>query len=505
MLDQSFSYENFRILLDVENRKGKYLQDKGHFDNEDDYFCNARKLTAIIIRINKILRFKESNLTTPQHRNEIDFIVINKLKDLKENIKELREEELKRVLKIISNKVNNADFNLNIEKGCIKFGSQLYVNENTVENYLVLKQLQRNIYKTFGVKQSNRKVIISQIGLLLNDNFPKIILRTDISKFYESIPHKQLISKIEENSLLTFQSKQIIKKILNQYWNILLADGVKTLDDERVGIPRGIAISAILSELYLKDFDNSIRSLKNVVYYARYVDDIMIIFSPENRKEPKIGNHYKRQIEKIINQFNLQMNKEKTTFFDLKKSNSERCASVKYEITFLGYKFIKHFKKEIDQFGNKLVKPQKLIVRMSDQKRNRYQNKVLEVFVEFERDNLKYVGRENQINRRLIQRIKILTNNFRLYRRKSNVLIGIYFSNEFLTNTYDDLKELDIILQQEIIKVKHNLKDNTLKRLEGLSFLGGFKTKNTLNFNFNNSNKRGIVNINKILKVWENL
>ena len=54
MLDQSFSYENFRILLDVENRKGRYLEDKVFF--ESDYFKNSREISDLIILKNKEIR-----------------------------------------------------------------------------------------------------------------------------------------------------------------------------------------------------------------------------------------------------------------------------------------------------------------------------------------------------------------------------------------------------------------------------------------------------------------
>lgn len=57
MLDQSFSYENFRILLDVENRKGRYLEDKIFFDS--DFFKKSREISDLIIEKNKEIR-KES-------------------------------------------------------------------------------------------------------------------------------------------------------------------------------------------------------------------------------------------------------------------------------------------------------------------------------------------------------------------------------------------------------------------------------------------------------------
>lgn len=505
MLDQSFSYDNFRILLDVENRRGKYLQDRNIFDNDDDYFLESRKLTDKIIRINREIRKSQKALSLTHSPTDDEYKVYQELLDEKENIKEEREEKLEEALKKISLIANHDDFKLVIRKGLVKFGDQLYVTDNTVENYLVLKQLQRNIYKTFSVKQADRKLIISQIKLLLSENFPKIVVRTDISKFYESIPHKQLISKIEENSLLNNSSKRIIKNILNQYWNLLIVDSIKNATDERIGVPRGIGISAFLSELYLKDMDNIIKSIPNVIYYSRYVDDIIIIFSPPHRNEKKTTEQYRKQIEKVVNKFHLEMNSSKTKVFDLRKVNSDRKTSIKYEITFLGYKFIKEFKKEKNQQAQDVIISKNLIVNMSDAKFNRFKNKINYAFNEFDTNIVKYTGQERSTNKLLIQRIKVLTNNFRLYRRKKNVLIGIYFSNEFLTEDLSDLKDLDLFLKSEINRVSVKLSQKTRLALDKLSFIEGFKNKKTLNFNFNDQLPRGSVNIEKILNIWHNL
>ena len=50
------------------------------------------------------------------------------------------------------------------------------------------------------------------------------------------------------------------------------------------GVPRGFGVSAYLSELYMREIDNEIKALPDVIYYARYVDDIVIIFSPKTKK-----------------------------------------------------------------------------------------------------------------------------------------------------------------------------------------------------------------------------
>lgn len=322
---------------------------------------------------------------------------------------------------------------------------------------------------------------------MLKDGFPKVILRTDISKFYESIPHNQLINKIDENSLLSFPSKKVIKQILNQYWNILVADGIKNANDERIGLPRGIGISAFLSELYLKDLDSLLKSMPNVTYYARYVDDIIIIFTPENRKDTSHIMTHKSEVKKIIEKFSLQINNRKTQIIDLKNGIKQN-----YNITYLGYKFT-------------LSNQKPLIIKMSDKKYNRYKSKIKISFKEFRSDIIKYTPNTSKANNKLVQRIKILTSNFRLFSRKDNVLIGIYFSNEFLTKELEDLVKLDKFLRSEIKSVSAISSKISKNKLDTLSFTNGFNNKHTVNFNFNQKQKRGAVKIDKIINIWKDL
>ena len=63
------------------------------------------------------------------------------------------------------------------------------------------------------------------------------------------------------------------------------------------GIPRGIGISAYLSELYMRDIDIKIKSLEDVIYYARYVDDIIVIICPKTESTKK---DYLSELKKII-------------------------------------------------------------------------------------------------------------------------------------------------------------------------------------------------------------
>lgn len=538
MLDQSFSFENFRIILDVENRKGKYLENDKLFV-DDDIFRESREITDKKIELNKLITLEFKKLPKKNLRKKEDYKIIDELYLEKENLEKDREIALEKILIELSQKTNIDNYKIEIKKGQIKYGSQLYTVENKPEHFFVLKQLQRNIYKTFKVKQASRKNIISQLKLILDDNFPKIIIRTDIESFYETIPHKELLSKIDENSLLSYPSKKIIKDILNQYWKILIIDGVKNINDERVGLPRGIGISAYLSELYMRSFDKKIATYSNVTYYCRYVDDIIIVITPENRNENKSILNYKTELKNIVTKSTmLNINSSKTSFTDLRKENKERKISKDYELTYLGYKFIIGYKKKTndkklssENIPLKLIKNQDkfktyndkigtnpslyslnllkqipieyiekkpLRILMSDDKFERYIKKIKSSFEDFKAEKIKHTTNHNGINRILLQRIRFLTNNFQLLRRKDNVFVGVYYSNEFI-NDFTNLSELDKILQLEITGIKAIGKDSLIDKLQKLSFQNGFKEKSFLKFNF-----RAFQN-DKVLKIWKNL
>ena len=502
MLDQSFSYENFRILLDVENRKGRYLEDKVFF--ESDYFKNSREISDLIILRNKEIRDESYKFKSIHKIDDRDYTLLDSLKDEKEKLKKDREQALEEILIAIAQKTDVDDYELKIEKGQVKWGSQLYEIEHNPENYFVTKQLQRNIYKTFKVKQASRKVIIDQLKLLFDDGFPKIIIRTDIEKFYESIPHKELLEKIEENSLLSFPSKNMIRRVLNQYWKILIADGIKSITDARVGIPRGIGFSAYLSELYLRGFDNKIKSLSNVTYYSRYVDDIIIIITPKHRNEIKSKLLYESEIKNILfNSTKLNINSSKTQIIDLTKENRERKISQNYILTYLGYKFKISYSKKTEQQKNgdirEFISKDKLKVFMSDDKLQRFKDKIDASFAEYNTLVIKYATEKNATERMLLKRIKFLTNNHQLFRRKSNVFIGIYFSNEFLSEPFLDLIELDKYLKMKISALPVSTSIKLVDTLNKFSFENGFIKKSIVRFN-TDSFKNG-----KMLQIWKNL
>jgi hypothetical protein len=136
---------------------------------------------------------------------------------------------------------------------------------------------------------------------------------------------------------------------------------------------------------------------------------------------------------------------------------------------------------------------------MSDEKIQRYKNKMDTSFDDYNSAIIKYIAVKNPTERLLLKRIKFLTNNHQLFRRKSNVFIGVFFSNEYLTNPLSDLIELDLYLKAKTSTLPITTNNKLIGKLNNLSFENGFKTKSIVRFN-TDSFKNG-----KMIKIWKNL
>ena len=115
--------------------------------------------------------------------------------------------------------------------------------------FFVSKQTQINLNKVFKIRRSSRNDIIAQLKCVLSDELPKIIIKTDIKDFYETIQHNKMLPVIDSNPLLSIVSKRYIHKILSQYTSITT---------KAIGLPRGIGVSACLSEIYMQKLDKKV-------------------------------------------------------------------------------------------------------------------------------------------------------------------------------------------------------------------------------------------------------
>jgi len=315
MLKQSFTADNFEYIFDIENRKSNIKDYIG-----EDYVDILAKIKTLDSESGQIKRKKSGD------RIEEEIKVLNDNKQKREDLI-IKKKEIKLIeLEKISKTVNSKNFKFDLKKK----DDKIFVIQNSKEAFFAIKQLQYNIRKTFNVKQSNRHLILTQIKLLLNDSSPKYVIRTDVSKFFESIPQPILLKRIRNNTLLNIQSKKFIIQILDDFNS---KKDTETIEKEK-GIPRGVGISSYLSELFMKDIDSKIRNLDDVIYYARYVDDVLIIISPKIPK--KNITDYFSDIKDIFDKGDLTIHTEddKYKLIDLSEKVTQ---NAHYQFTYLGY------------------------------------------------------------------------------------------------------------------------------------------------------------------------
>jgi hypothetical protein len=229
----------------------------------------------------------------------------------------------------------------------------------------------------------------------------------------------------------------------------------KTSSGSDKGIPRGVGISAYLSELYLKEFDSKLRNLDNLVYYARYVDDIVLIVAPESEVSEE---YYIELIKSFLNEENLEINSDegKTAVFVTSK------VSGTFEFDYLGYKFKKR--------GSKLA------LSISDKKKEKYVSKINYCVDKYNKLSLKT---PKKAEKELKIRLRFLTSNTRLSNNKGNAVIGIYNNNKWVTD-YTFLTYLDGQLNNAISRLDHILLRPKLRNR--YSFKKGFENRNFSNF-----------------------
>jgi len=397
MIDQSFSAENFEKIFNIENRKGNINKDT----LPEGYIDTILKVKEKKNEISQHLHdYKEGQLTKEQF--------IAKREECDQHIEMLnleKEKILYEYLKTISEEVNSSKFKFTFQVGK-RHEKPTYELVSSVSQFYAIKQLQYNINKTFKVKQSDRYRILKQIKLLLSDGFPKIIIRTDIESFYESIPQQRLREVISKNTLLTHKSKSFIYSIIEEY------DKLKDKSETPgCGVPRGVGISAYLSELYMRDIDSKIKSIDNLTFFARYVDDIFIVITPSC-----VNEHidYVDIIRKILCEYGLKMKEAKTETIELLRD-----ADIRGTIKYLGYCF--HVCTGPNHCNVK--------VHLSDTKRTKYKDRLKKAFDDY---NVNSKHNEKIARRLLFNRLRFLSRNTNLVNSKKGIKVGVYYSNSLL-------------------------------------------------------------------------
>ena len=186
---------------------------------------------------------------------------------------------------------------------------------------LVLRKAVQNLRKISTTRQANRTEIVQRLKLLLQEGMPYCVAKFDIAQFYESIHQESLIDLLGRRFLTAPSTRLVLDSFVRQ----CTLQGIS-------GVPQGLAISAALSELYMQDFDRRVRIELPIYFFARYVDDIILIADPSLPS---------KQLYKAISHrlpFGLRLNNSKTQVLRF-KSRANPISKIEHQFDYLGYSF----------------------------------------------------------------------------------------------------------------------------------------------------------------------
>ena len=312
---------------------------------------------------------------------------------------ELTEEIFSEKTTIFFNELANGTYAFSFKKNDKIFLNSKKNDFEFLFQNLVLRKIYRNVKTVYKLSQSNRDEIISQMQVLLNEESPYWILRLDIKSFYESLNYRIIIEKLENDYRLNSQTICYINELFKQ------------LSMENNGIPRGVCVSAIFAEFYMKDFDLKVKRMDGVYYYARFVDDIILFCNSESSL-----NETKKKIEEELQEKKLELNEKKIKIWNRKSRDI---------LTYLGYEF-RHRNNKVD-------------ISIAEKKIKMIKTRIVKSFINYTK---------NRDVSLLKKRIKFLTGNIVL--KNSNldsIFVGIYYNYKKITN-YKVLEELDLFYQK---------------------------------------------------------
>lgn len=336
-------------------------------------------------------------------------------------------------------------------------GKRITYSHNVPACDFALRKANDNLKRIYSVKPNSRDTVIGQLKTVLQESMPLYIYKLDVESFYENINKESAFEKIFESNIVSYHTKKILRKYLE-------SPDCK----ESEGLLRGMDVSATVSEIYMEEFDKSILKMPAIYFYARYVDDIIIIT-------------YKK-VDNIILEFSnklpagLSFNTSKTSTEDLTQIPKKKSIEVKY----LGYSF--------SIFGAKGDGYRKIEINISENKIKKIKTRIINALIDYNlHKNIDLFEK----------RIQFLTGNFYILSRKNKKKIehengglksGIYFNFKFLNND-KQLEDLDNFLNKSLLcrrgslaKFSKSISNSNRKKILLYSFKSGFHCQRTHNF-----------------------
>lgn len=335
---------------------------------------------------------------------------------------------------------------------------------------LIERKLLLNLKRCASFVVNGRSQIVKNLKLLLEEGIPYRIYRLDIRSFFESFQKKHILDVITSIKNLSPHSRLLIEKILDSH----AAIGGN-------GIPRGLSISAALSEILMQDFDRKVHWASNTFYYSRYVDDIIII-SSAREKAAEFLNELCAWLPP-----GLELNPTKKSITEAsaraEKENSIAAKNL-LQFDYLGYQF--SVKNPTKQQAGKTKDGElfrKVHVDIASKKIKKIKTRIIRSFLNYAKTSDWGLLRD---------RIAFLTQNFSVYNPKSGgkKIAGIYHSYPLVSENAPGLRELDRFLRNAVLakngrvfsKTSSTLSAQQKRQLLAHSFARGHSSRSFVHF-----------------------
>lgn len=344
--------------------------------------------------------------------------------------------------------------------------------QSKISDDFILRKVNDNLCRVYTIQQADRYKIIKVICNILTANRPCYILKTDIKDFYESIKPNDILKIVNSSSLLSFDTKFALKQFFEN-----------KIIQKSNGLPRGINISASLSELFMKKFDNKVKKNDSIFFYARYVDDI-IIFSTK-KIEPDIIQQFLKTSQSLATETNLNLNNDKTECFEILPNFDNT-----FEFDFLGY----HFRSE------NINKASTLKISISEKKVNKIKLKIIKSLIDYNKTKDFKLLKNRIIFLKANYPIKRPSQKISSNERQGCLHGGLAYSYS-LINSFDELKLLDeffyyVLYSTKFKRLNENLSGNQKYKLTKIKFYQGYHRRIIRYFSLDY--------LDKITRCWRN-
>ncbi|MEW6516269.1 MAG: reverse transcriptase domain-containing protein [candidate division FCPU426 bacterium] len=197
----------------------------------------------------------------------------------------------------------------------------------TLRDRIVLNQLKEILAEVFpeANQMSLANTYIDRIARYLNatDLRNTMIYQTDIKEYYPNIDNDILITKLKDR----IRSKKLLSLIEGGLKTPIVNRSYHKRERNKLitkGVPQGLAISNILANIYLLQFDREMQNDTRCCYF-RYVDDILVITK----------NEY---LDELINKVEEGLRKLKLEI-DIAGVGKTRICKSENQFEYLGYLF----------------------------------------------------------------------------------------------------------------------------------------------------------------------